>query len=71
MALVRAVSAFHYAGGFLEQNSLWDDSDPLVKAHPDWFTEDFAEQVNSSVPRKPEVEQTTAAPGEKRATKRG
>ncbi len=77
MALVRATSEMFHAGGYLVYGSLWDDSDPLVKAHPDWFSADFESEVQSSVHRTvPDikgrdvgVESATAAPGEKRSTK--
>lgn len=45
----------------------WDPSDPLVKAFPDLFAAD-GRVVHRSVPA---VEQATAAPGEKRTTRRG
>lgn len=58
--------------------SHWDAEDPLVKAHPDLFTDDPAVGLASSVHRQapprvfvgPDVEQATAAPGEQRNTRR-
>lgn len=49
-------------------NEPWYAEHPLVKAHPDAF----ADQPAEILPRgwEPPVEQASAAPGEKRATKR-
>lgn len=56
----------------------WPASDPVVKSHPNLFTDDPTpglrisapiEETNGT-PGKP-VEQATAAPGEKRTTRRG
>jgi hypothetical protein len=43
----------------------WDASDPFVRARPDLFS-DVPAMVHRTV-----VEQATAAPGERRMTKRG
>ena len=63
--------------GKLVAGTIYRADDPLVKDHPDWFTDlDESPFVVSSVhPDKPktedaEVEKATAAPGEKRTTKR-
>lgn len=58
----------------------WDASDPVVRDHPDWFTNDPAElerlgllkHSDTSVGRRAEVvvEQATADPGEKRSAPR-
>lgn len=46
----------------------WESNHPFVKARPDLFRSDPADpKVRVS---EPEVEQATAAPGEKRTTKR-
>lgn len=52
----------------------WSADDPVVKAHPGLFSDDPRYGLTYSVP-PPEmaeapVEQATAAPGEKRATRR-
>lgn len=52
---------FTVAGG-----SLWNDDDEIVKAYPDFFEVAEAPERITSVS---EVEQATAAPGEKRAAK--
>jgi len=51
----------------------WDATDPLVRSHPALFTDKPAVVRGtgpSGVIERP-VEQATAAPGEKRGTKRG
>ena len=50
----------------LEVDQIWNATDPFVKARPDLFS-DAPDFVNSTVAP---VEQATAAPGEKRTTKR-
>ena len=62
--------------GKLVAGTIYRADDPLVKDHPDWFTDlDQSPFLVTSVhPDKPKddsgVEQATAAPGEKRTTKR-
>jgi len=54
--------------------SHWPITDPVVKAHRDLFTDDPSFGLSTSAPvKQPEkaVEQTTAAPGEKRTRTRG
>ena len=51
----------------------WSADDPLVRAHPDLFSDDPRWGLTSSVPLddlEPPVEQATASPGEKRSTSR-
>jgi hypothetical protein len=50
----------------------WPADDPVVRAQPELFTDDARYGLTASVPVPPEpvVEQATAAPGEKRATRR-
>ncbi len=60
-------------GGQIPKGSHWPADDPIVLAHPDLFSDDPRWGMLYSV--EPEgydapVEQTTAAPGEKRATRR-
>lgn len=60
--------------GTVQKGSHWPADDPVVKAHPDLFSEDPRWGMNYSV--EPDgwdapVEQATAAPGEKRTTRRG
>lgn len=52
---------------YVEEGDAWDADDPLVKANPSLFS-DTPPVVHSSFGRKTfdEVEQATAAPGEKR-----
>lgn len=49
------------------RGSAWDASDPLVKAHPGVFTSDAGRHVHRT---QTPVEQATAAPGERRTTRR-
>ncbi len=57
----------------VEKGQIWDPEDPVVKSHPDWFTDDpsafvrrsqmySAASANAAGP-----EAATAAPGEKRS----
>jgi hypothetical protein len=50
----------------------WPDDDPVVKANPSLFSDDPRYGMTSSrpLPEDPPVEQVTAGPGEKRATRR-
>lgn len=59
--------------------SHWDSEDPIVKAFPQYFSDDPAVGIASSLPPPehrpavfvgPPVEQATAAPGEVRETPR-
>lgn len=52
----------------LEPGHPWAADDPFVKARPDLFS-DEPTAINRTSP--PPVEQATAAPGERRTTKRG
>lgn len=64
----------------VQKGEIWDADDPVVRSHPDWFTNDPSEFVRRSdmdtaMPNKPArtmppVETATAAPGEKRVIKR-
>jgi hypothetical protein len=55
----------------------WSAADPVVRAHPDWFSGDprYGLSWTGDPPKEmaePPVEQTTAGPGEKRgAVRRG
>jgi len=52
----------------------WPDNDPLVKAHPELFSDDARFGLNFSSPPVEDaapIEQATAVPGEKRNVKRG
>ncbi len=57
--------------GSLRAGTIYRADDPLVRAHPEWFT-DLEESglLVSTAPKAVTVEAATAAPGEKRATKR-
>lgn len=57
----------HLPGGVpvrLREGDLWDADDPVVKTHPNLFS-DEPTRINRTT-RTPVVEQATAAPGEKR-----
>jgi hypothetical protein len=53
----------------------WPALDPVVKAHPTLFSTDARYGMSYSVEPEgydaPQVEQATAAPGERRSTRRG
>jgi hypothetical protein len=67
--MVRAVGDFReMPATIVRQDELWPEDHPVVRAHPDWF--DLPKQTRRAEPEKP-VEQTTAAPGEKRTVRRG
>lgn len=73
MAVVRAKYSAHVGESlYVNEGELWDADDPLVKERPDMFTDDLSGVTRTSVPPKREapVEQATAAPGEKRQTRR-
>ena len=61
------------APGMIRKGTHWSADDPVVKAHPDLFSEDPRWGLAYSV--EPEgwdapVEQATAAPGERRVVRR-
>ena len=58
--------AFHNGARMvLEVDDVWDADDPFVLARPDLFSA-APLRVNRTVPARPQVEQATAAPGERR-----
>lgn len=62
---------FYGVAGQLTEGDLWDADDPVVREHPDWFSDDLEPIIRRSVPKvESPVEQATAAPGEKRPTRR-
>jgi hypothetical protein len=60
--------------GIVHKGSHWPADDPVVAAHPEAFSPDprYGLQFSQQPPGwdDPPVEQVTAAPGEKRATRR-
>ena len=59
--------------GWVRKGTHWPADDPVVREHPEYFSTDPRFGMNYSV--EPEgydapVEQATAAPGERRATRR-
>lgn len=80
MQLVRAVTTATVApvGAGLpvnvHQGTFWPSDDPIVKAYPSLFDTDLVPGLSYTVePRRAAerpVEQATAAPGEKRTTRR-
>jgi len=57
----------------VREGDLWDADDPVVAAHPDWFQTLDGKALKTAKPAaraEPPVEQATAAPGEKRTTRR-
>ncbi len=61
--------------GVVRKGSHWPADDPVVKAHPDLFSSDPRFGLNYTVQPEgwedPPAETATAAPGEKRQTRRG
>jgi hypothetical protein len=60
--------------GMVQKGSHWPADDPVVRAHPDWFSTDPRYGMSYSV--EPDgwdapVEEATAVPGERRNTRRG
>ena len=49
----------------------WSADDPVVLANPDLFSDDPRHGVYGQPPAEPDAEQATAAPGERRNTRRG
>ena len=70
MALVFANCNAHLANGTLNLDEAWDDNDPLVKARPELFNAEPTIVRGQRKQADPPVEKATAAPGEKRTTKR-
>lgn len=60
---------------FIRRGQHWSADDPIVREHPDMFSDDPRYGLTYSVPppemSEPPVEQATAAPGEKRSVRRG
>lgn len=54
----------------LTKDDPWRDSDPIVKAAPQFFADEPSEVCTSEGRVSAPVEQATAAPGEKRPTPR-
>ena len=54
---------------FLKANSVWDAADPVCRAHPELFADSPEVVETSSGALYRGVEQATAAPGEKRASR--
>lgn len=67
---VRAVGDFREMPAWtVTQDSWWPADHEVVRAHPEWF--DLPKKPARAKPPEPPVEQATAAPGEKRTTRRG
>jgi hypothetical protein len=61
-------------GGMVQKGSHWPADDPVVLAHPEYFSPDPRFGMSYSVEPAgydAPVEQATAAPGEKRQVRRG
>lgn len=52
------------------QGSAWHADAPIVVSHPDFFSSDPPEVLPRGWTPQPAIEQATAAPGEKRSTRR-
>jgi hypothetical protein len=73
MDIVYATGTRHVGTGVVHKGSHWPADDPIVRAHPDLFSDD--PRYGLSYTAEPDgwdapVEQATKAPGEKRATRR-
>lgn len=51
-------------------DQIWEANDPLVKARPDLFSTEPRKVNRTSAPKAAPVESASAAPGEKRTTRR-
>jgi hypothetical protein len=61
--VVMAISTLHYGEvGQLISGELWAADDPVVKAHPDWFTYDLLGNARRSVAPPPAPVVTKQAP---------
>jgi hypothetical protein len=74
MEIVYATGTRHVGTGVVHKGSHWPADDPVVKAHPDLFSDDpryglsySAQPADFDAP----AETATKAPGEKRQTRRG
>ena len=68
--VVRALFTMHISPTVqLHQGDLWIADDPVVKAHPDWFSDDLSGVANRTT-IAPVVETATADPGERRTTRK-
>lgn len=66
--LVRAVGDFReMPATIVRQDEMWPADHEVVKAHPEWF--DLPKKTRAR-PEPAPVEQATAAPGERRTTRR-
>ena len=59
---------------FVRRGTHWLSSDPVVRAHPDFFTTDPSIELSTTVPVTPEearaaVEAATNEPGERRSVR--
>jgi hypothetical protein len=76
--LVRAVGDHrHMPADLVRDGDLWPADHPVVAAHPDWFqplegadTSPAKAKVEVEAAAEPVIEQATAEPGERRATRR-
>lgn len=75
MDVVYATRTASVGQGVVRKGSHWPADDPIVRAHPDMFSADPRYGLNFSTAPDgwddPPVETATAAPGEKRQTRRG
>jgi len=51
----------------LTAGEVWRADAPLVRAHPDWFSDDWAVLARTDGKMPPVVEEATAEPGVRRA----
>jgi hypothetical protein len=58
----------------VQEGTHWSDEDPIVRSHPELFSDDPRFGMLFSRPLAPDdypVEEATAVPGEKRSVRRG
>lgn len=65
-------SPIYIRGYTIVMGQHWLADDPIVQEHPELFTDDARYGLSASVPipEDPVIEAATAAPGEKRVTRR-
>jgi hypothetical protein len=75
MEIVYATNNARVGHTLVVKGSHWWAEDPIVKSQPSLFSADPRYGLMSTLPAdqipEPPVEQATAAPGEKRSTRRG
>jgi len=70
MAVVRALFSANITPTLvINAGELWDADDPVVRQHPEWFSDDLDAIARRTRPA-PVMEEATAEPGVRRATRK-